>query len=182
MRRGKLNALVLGAATIAVLAGLYAGVAGRGKQVPATTISPAAVTHLFATRLADSAGKSQDFDQWRGQTLVVNFWATWCEPCRDEMPALSRLSERFSPNGIHFIGIALDTPANVADFAKKLVVSYPLLIAGPEGIELSQSLGNTHSALPYTVVLGPRGEALLTRLGRVSEVELAKVLQESARL
>jgi len=97
------------------------------------------------------------------------------------MPALSRLNNRFSTNGVNFVGIALDTPANVADFAKKLAVSYPLLIAGPEGIELSQDLGNSVAALPYTVVLGPRGEPLLTRLGRVSEAELTTLLQNSRR-
>jgi len=181
MRRGKLNILILGVTTIAILAGVYAGIAKRGERMPVATISPEAVAHLFATRLDDSAGRPRDFVQWRGKTLVVNFWATWCEPCRDEMPALSRLNERFSPNGVNFIGIALDTPGNVAQFAKNLAISYPLLIAGPEGIELSQELGNTHSALPYTVVLGPRDEVLLTRLGRVSEAELATVLLDSTR-
>ncbi len=181
MRRGKLNAVILGAAALAVLAGVYAGVAGRRERIPATTISPEAIAQLFETRLDDSTGKSRHLVQWRGQTLVVNFWATWCEPCRDEMPALSRLNERFSPNGVNFIGIALDTPSNVAQFAKKMAISYPLLIAGPEGIELSQALGNKHSALPYTVVLGPRGDVLLTRLGRVSEAELTTILQDPAR-
>ena len=181
MRRGVLDKLIWGVAVVAVAAGVYAGLAGRGERTPAATISPDAVAQLFATRFDDSAGKPQDLAQWRGKTLVVNFWATWCEPCRDEMPALSRLNEGFSPNGVNFVGIALDTSANVANFAKKLAVNYPLLIAGPEGIELSQSLGNTKSALPYTVVLGPRGDVLLTRLGRVSEPELATVLQKSIR-
>ncbi len=180
MKSDKRNVLILAVVTIAVLAGVYAGIAGRGERTQATTITSTSTARLFATRLSDSTGKVQDLAQWRGQTLVLNFWATWCEPCRDEMPALSRLNERFSPKGVNFVGIALDTPDNVADFAKKLAVSYPLLIAGPEGIELSQDLGNTRSALPYTVVLGPRGDALLTRLGRVSETELAALLQKPA--
>lgn len=181
MRRSQAYALILAAATIAVLAGVYAGIVGREKRIPATAIAPEAIARFFATHMNDSAGKSQDFAQWRGQTLVINFWATWCEPCRDEMPALSRLNKQFSSNGVNFVGIALDTPVNVANFAKKLAVSYPLLIAGPEGIELSQDLGNSRSALPYTVVLGPHGEPLLTRLGRVSEDELATLLQKSTR-
>ena len=181
MKRPHAYAIIFAAATIAVLAGVYAGIAGRKEQIPVAAIKPEAIARLFATRLYDSAGKLQDVAQWRGQTLVVNFWATWCEPCRDEMPALSRLNNRFSTNGVKFVGIALDTPANVADFAKKLAISYPLLIAGPEGIELAQDLGNSHSALPYTVVFGPRGEPLLTRLGRVSEAQLATLLQKSAR-
>jgi thiol-disulfide isomerase/thioredoxin len=182
MKRSRFTALILGAVTIAVLAGVHAGLARRAERNPSAGISSEAVARLFSTRLKDSAGKPQDLGQWRDQTLVVNFWATWCEPCRDEMPALSRLNERFSPKGVKFVGIAVDNSANVADFSKKLAVGYPLLVAGAEGIELSQTLGNTRSALPYTVVLGARGEALMTRLGRVSEVELARVLQESTGL
>jgi thiol-disulfide isomerase/thioredoxin len=179
LRLRQAYAILLAAATVATLAGIYAGIARR--DPPVASIPAEAVTRLFATQMNDSAGKAQDFAQWRGQTLVINFWATWCEPCRDEMPALSRLSQRFSPKGINFVGIALDTPANVADFANKLAISYPLLIAGSEGIELSQKLGNSRSALPYTVVLGPGGKTLLTRLGRVSEAELTGLLQEAVK-
>jgi thiol-disulfide isomerase/thioredoxin len=179
LKRSQAYFILLAAAAVAALAGIYAGIAGR--ETPVNRIPAEAVARLLSTRMNDSGGKTHDFAQWRGQTLVINFWATWCEPCRDEMPALSRLHQRFSPKGINFVGIALDTPANVADFAKKLAISYPLVIAGSEGIELSQELGNSRSALPYTVVLGADGETLLTRLGRVSEAELTRLLQDRTR-
>jgi thiol-disulfide isomerase/thioredoxin len=175
MRR--VTAVMLVAATIATLAGVYAGITAGVKRIPETAPGPDAVARLFAMRMDDAAGKTQEFAQWRGKPLVVNFWATWCEPCRDEMPALARLHQRFSPNGVNFVGIALDTSANVSDFAKIYKISYPLLVAGTEGIELSQDLGNFHSALPFTVILGSDGKALSTRLGRISEHELESVLQ-----
>ena len=171
------QALLVGAAiaTIALAAGAY-----LATQALAPTLADGAVAHLFATRLDDSNGKPQAIAQWRGKTLVINFWATWCPPCREEMPEFSRLQSKYSEKGVQFVGIALDTVDNVTRFSQQQAVSYPLLIGGTPGTELSRQLGNASLALPYTVVLGAAGDVRLTRLGRVGADELDALLARTA--
>jgi thiol-disulfide isomerase/thioredoxin len=162
---------------MATAGGAYVGLQTRTTGNAETLPSASAVGHLFATRLADSNGKLHDLAQWRGKTLVVNFWATWCPPCREEMPYFSRLSSKYAANGVQFVGIALDTAENVSSYAKTSTIAYPLLVADAGGAELTRQLGNSNLALPYTVVVGADGESRLTRLGRVSEQELDRLLQ-----
>lgn len=173
----KLKTLTIGAAAaaIALLAGIYAG-QQSGKEERPPPIAAEAVDQLFATRLDDSAGKMQALAQWQGKTLVVNFWATWCPPCRDEMPAFSRLQDKYAANGVQFVGIALDDPDSVRDYARQFPGSYPLLIGGGSGAELARQLGNPRLALPYTLILAPSGEPRFARLGALSETELDKRL------
>lgn len=177
MRNSKLLAIGLVGAMVALAAGVYIGMGARIERTPEPTISSEAMARLFATRLNDSEGNQQILKQWQGKTLVVNFWATWCPPCREEMPSFSRLQTKYSPNGVQFVGIALDTAENVISFSKQYPTTYPLLIADSEGTELTRQLGNSRLALPYTVVLAANNEVLLARLGRVSEMELDVLLQ-----
>ena len=178
MRRSKLLLIGLSAVLIALVAGVYIGTAPS----PADPSLPdGAVARLLATRLNDSAGKPQAIAQWQGKTLVINFWATWCPPCREEMPSFSRLQSKYAANGVQFVGIALDTADNVIKFSLQQPVSYPLLIADREGSELTRQLGNASLGLPYTVVLGPAGDVRMARLGRVSESELDALLAKTGQ-
>lgn len=178
MRNSKRLVVGLVAALIALAAGVYVGLESRQERSPEPSIAPAAIARLFATRLNDSAGQPQAFAQWQGKTLVINFWATWCPPCREEMPAFSRLQSKYAANGVQFVGIALDTAEQVTTFAQQSPVSYPLLIADSAGAELTRQLGNAQMALPYTLLLDAGGEVRFTRLGRVSEQELERLLQK----
>ena len=169
MRKSRLLPALLLAALIAVTAGAYLG--HTNARPPDDTAA-----RLFSVRLDDSDGKTQALAQWRGKTLVVNFWASWCPPCRREMPEFSRLNDKYSANGVQFVGIAVDTAHNVREFSQEHPVSYPLLIADADGVELSRQLGNSRLALPYTVVMGARGDVLLARLGDISVPELDALL------
>ena len=165
---------------LALGTGIYIGMESRdvrSGRAPESVLSREVLAHFFALRLNDADGKHQSFSQWQGKTLVINFWATWCPPCREEMPAFSRLQTKYAPNDVKFVGIALDNASNVTSFSKQHPVTYPLIIAESEGGEITRQLGNSRMALPYTVVLGPDGETRLIRLGRVSEQELDVLLQ-----
>lgn len=163
---------------LAMGAGIY--VAGFQRE-DAQEIASGAFEQLLAARLPDVSGNSQPLEQWRGKILVINFWATWCPPCREEMPILSRLQTKHAGNGVQIVGIALDTADNVAQYATAHTASYPLLVGDSSATRLSRLLGNAQLALPYTVVFNRDGAAEMTRLGRFSEAELDSLLEKIAR-
>jgi thiol-disulfide isomerase/thioredoxin len=178
--KGKTYLFGAALAVIALVAGIYTGPQrsnSRAENPP--SISKEIIERLFASTLIDTAGKSQAFAQWRGKTLVVNFWATWCPPCREEMPVFSRLQTKYAANGVQFAGIAIDSADMVREFSLQYPVTYPLLIGGAEGVELTRQLGNPRLALPYTLIVSPTGTASFARLGGLSEHELDTLLQQS---
>ena len=147
----------------------------------ACTASPAAPALAAKLMPADALpppapALQKALDSASGKAVIVNFWASWCPPCREEMPALSRLQIKHAANGIQIIGIALDNAANVVQYAKWHPTSYPLLVGDSTTTELTRAMGNSQMALPYTVVYDAAGTARMTRLGLFSEDELDSVL------
>ena len=127
--------------------------------------------------LSDVSGQQQRLDQWRDRILVLNFWATWCAPCRDEMPGFSRLQERYGSRGVQFVGISTDDAAKIIEFQKETPVSYPLLIGDMNSMTKSADLGNTRQALPFTAVFDRDGKLVMSKLGRWSEADLEAELK-----
>jgi peroxiredoxin len=127
--------------------------------------APRDTSALFSLSLPDTSGQQQSLSQWRGKVLVLNFWATWCAPCREEMPEFVRAQREFGPRGLQFVGIAVDEPDKVAQFAKELELNYPALMGGYGAVELSKTLGNQLGALPFTVVIDRTGAVARTQLG-----------------
>ncbi len=178
MTKRRLWLVVATTIALAMGAGAYLGNSQRLRD-PETDTD--AYRRLLATSLRDTSGKLQPLAQWQGKTLIVNFWASWCPPCREEMPALSRLQTKHAANSVQVVGIALDSADNVARFATQSPTSYPLLIGDANTSELTRALGNVQLALPYTVVFGPDGDTQMTRLGLVSEDELDRLLRTPAK-
>jgi peroxiredoxin len=133
---------------------------------------------LFALELPDTAGVKQSLGQWRGKILVVNFWATWCDPCREEMPEFVRAQSELGSRGVQFVGIAVDEADKVRRFAKEINLNYPALIGGYDAMELSRSLGNDLVALPFTIVIDRSGRIAKTHLGPIKPQELRSILAE----
>lgn len=140
---------------------------------PPAAISPEA---LYTASFPDSTGKLQPLAQWRGKILVVNFWATWCPPCREEMPELSRLHEHYRDQGIFVVGIATDDVPKIQKFTQDVKVSYPLLAGDLQAMNLGNALGNDKGVLPYTVVLDGQGKVVKTFFGRVNQALLEETL------
>lgn len=138
--------------------------------------SDQAVETLFQSRLPDPAGAELDLGKLRGKTVVVNFWAPWCGPCVEEMPELTALHEELKHRQVEFVGIGIDSVANIQQFTKKVPVSYPLAVAGFAGTDLSRNFGNSAGGLPYTVVINPDGTVKYRKMGRVTADELRAVL------
>jgi thiol-disulfide isomerase/thioredoxin len=127
--------------------------------------------------LTDVTGQSRSLDEWRGKTLVINFWATWCPPCREEIPLLARFQEQHGDRNLQVVGVAIDDAEQVRIHGDAMGVNYPSLIAGRDGIEVLRRFGNPGN-LPFTVVVGPDGIVRETKLGKYSAADLDALANE----
>lgn len=168
--------LILGG--LALLAGAISyRVNEPGRHEPTMTAAHSSPPILDLV-LKDLKGQPQALGQWRGRLLVVNYWATWCLPCREEMPGFSRLQDKYHDKGVQFVGISIDTAAKITEFVKATPVSYPLLIGDIEVMENTAAFGNRLQALPFTAVFDRQGRLTSTKLGRLPEAELERQLIE----
>jgi len=119
----------------------------------------------------------RNIDEWNGQVVLVNFWATWCPPCKKEMPAFIQLQEQYAKQGFQVIGIALDNEDSVRDFADAMGVKYPLLPADHAGLKLSRDYGNDIGALPYSVFVGRDGIITQTHIGELSKDQVEGIIK-----
>lgn len=168
---------------IVVLALLAAGagaLAGRWLK-PAAPLPPARadlpVLEAGALRpdatLPDSEGIPRSLAEWDGRVVLLNFWASWCAPCREEMPILDRAHQRHGGRGLVVVGIAADDTAAARAFLAEFPVSYPILIDDPAvGEDVATRFGNNRGVLPYTVLVGRDGRVLATHFGDFSESTL----------
>jgi thiol-disulfide isomerase/thioredoxin len=170
----KKNIVIFG--LVAVLFAALGIVIGQ-RQVTPHTPEMSAVDNLLSQSMTDAGGKPQAMTQWKNKALIVNFWATWCTPCVDEMPELSALQTEIEPK-IQILGIGIDSASNIAEFSSKYKISYPLYVAGVNGTDLSRQLGNQAGGLPFTVLIGRDGQVKKTYLGRLKMSELRKDLAE----
>jgi len=139
-------------------------------------LANAAAPHPFFGRSFDDVdGRQVAFTEFLGKPVVLNFWATWCPPCVREMPELDALHHKYT--GMHFVGLAVDTTKNVRKFGEKVQVSYPLLVAGHQGIGMMRDLGNKQGGLPFTVVFDAQGQLKHEILGEVDPAALDAYLK-----
>lgn len=136
---------------------------------------PPADAALRETVFEDLDGRARKLAEWAGKVLALNFWATWCVPCREEIPLLMAAAERHRARGLEVIGIAIDLPANVAPYVKSMTMRYPVLLAERGGVQLMRKLGNANAALPFTAFVDAQGNVLTRKLGafRAEELEAA---------
>lgn len=174
MKRARLW-LILGGLALLAAAGYRLGVQGKSAE---TELAANPATSIFKLVLSDLKGQPQGLDQWRNKVLVVNYWATWCHPCREEMPGFSRLHDKYHDKGVQFVGISIDTAAKIGEFQQTTPVNYPLLIGDITVMEKSAELGNNRQALPFTAVFDRQGRLFSTKLGRVAETEMEHQLLE----
>ena len=166
------------------LAGVVAAVAigagawfGRDAMVDRSAEGKAA-SALLGVTLPDPLGREQPLAQWQGKVMIVNFWATWCAPCREEMPMFMRIQQEHGPKGVQFVGIAVDDAEKVRRYAEELKLNYPTLIGGFGAMELSKSMGNSVMALPFTVILDRGGRVAHTQLGPLKEAQVLSILRQ----
>jgi thiol-disulfide isomerase/thioredoxin len=165
-------------ASIFLVAAALAGLAGfffnRANLIPPAAES--AAQRLMTASLLDLSGKPQPLSHWRGKVLVVNFWATWCAPCREEIPALIRVQRKYAANSVQIVGIALDNASKVLDYMEEMRIDYALLIGTMETLSVTKELGNRAGVLPFTVVLDRTGRVVHAHAGTLTEASLGAIL------
>lgn len=162
--------------SLVALTALAAGVwYGRGLLMDGGVVGQPAGA-LVGIALPDIDGREQRLGQWTGKVIVANFWATWCAPCREEMPMFVRIQREQGSKGVQFVGIAVDNVDKVRQFVEEIQLNYPALIGGYGAMELSKSLGNTLMALPFTVIVDRQGRVAHTQLGPLKEEQLLKII------
>lgn len=132
---------------------------------------------LFTSIIQDPEGKPQSLKQFENKIIVLNFWATWCEPCREEMPELSNFYTENKSKNVVVVGIAIDEAKSVRSYLAKTKVIYPILVDEDKGVILSKNLGNNEGILPYTVIINSNGIIEKTILGRVHKDQLDAILK-----
>jgi thiol-disulfide isomerase/thioredoxin len=156
--------------------GLLAGLAGfgLGRLLQHGATSVATVTDF---KLQDLAGRPHSLADWQGKLVLLNFWATWCPPCRAEIPLFLDVQRRYAGRGLQIVGISVDHPEAVARFWQEMGIDYPLLIADENTFELMVAYGNRSNGLPYSVLIGPDGAIVATKLGPYHRAELEALIE-----
>jgi thiol-disulfide isomerase/thioredoxin len=176
----RLNLLIVTIALASASIGLVASL-WLQPSTPAPAIQKSTSSAVGATRTdfqrPDLRGTSRKLSEWDGKLILLNFWASWCGPCREEMPLLDRSQQRYASKGLQVIGIAADTDAATQAFLKESPVAYQILVDDPQdGGDLSLDYGNTRSVLPYTVLIGREGRVVAQHFGEFSETGLERWL------
>ncbi len=165
---------------------LYAGVgaaaaiagaaAALWKWTPAENAAQAAQS-LWPLHFDTPAGPVLAMQSFRGRPLVLNFWATWCPPCVEELPLLDAFFRQNAAKSWQVLALAIDQPSAVRAFLQRTPVSFPVGLAGLGGTELSKAMGNLSGGLPFTVVIDSSGQVAQRRMGRVTPADLAQWVQ-----
>lgn len=169
MSRAVQITLFAAVAAIALAAGFFLN--------PATRPGKADAAAILDARLPDLTGRLQPIGQWRGKVLVVNFWATWCPPCLEEIPEFVRMQSRYESAGLQFVGIAIDDADKVSAFVAAHRVNYPVLVGNIDAIELSRQAGNSRGGLPYTLVIDRGGRVRSQTAGGLREATLVPIIE-----
>ena len=162
--------LPAGAALAALLGGV--GVAWWRHRPDESVTLDATEVAFWQVRLDAPDGQSVALSGFRGQPLLVNFWATWCPPCVEELPLLNAFHQAQRPRGWQVLGIAVDQPSAVRQWLARSPLGFPVVLAGLEGSEMSKRLGNQAGGLPFSLLFNPQGQVIERKLGQLHEADL----------
>jgi len=156
-------------------AGALAAAAGAGlawQRLRPHDVLPEAEQALWGQQFQTPAGEALALAAFKGQPLLLNFWATWCPPCVEELPMIDAFWRQHAGKGLQVLGLAIDQPSAVRRFLERQALGFPVALAGLGGTELSRALGNATGALPFTVFLAADGRIYSKKLGQLSPEDL----------
>jgi thiol-disulfide isomerase/thioredoxin len=166
---------------VAILS-LAAGFAYKSRQMDnsmamTTSEKKAGADNFFAATLPNPEGLPQSASQWQGKIVIVNFWATWCLPCREEIPELIETYTTYRDQGLVIVGVAIDEAEKVAEFSEEFGINYPILVGDFEAFSLAEAMGNPQGALPFTVTIDRSGMIVNSRLGQIKKKQIEEIIK-----
>ena len=159
---------------VAAILALAGGVLAQHFIDPESQIETTAIAEFNFPDLEDNMHK---LSEWDGKVIIVNFWATWCPPCRKEIPEFVKLQKEYGDKGLQFVGIAIEEKEPVEEFIDFIEINYPILIGGDPAIELAQQMGNRIGAVPYSVVINRQGQIVHRQPGEFSTDSIKKIIE-----
>ncbi|HSW51735.1 MAG TPA: TlpA disulfide reductase family protein [Sulfuricaulis sp.] len=170
------NLLLLVAAVLALIGGYWAAQTLRPEPEAAVTATKYGGGELINFTLPELDGKPHSFEAWRGKVIVLNFWATWCPPCREEIPLLIELQKKRAAEGLQVVSVAIDNETAVRPYSRSAGINYPVLMGGDEALDLVARYGNSMGALPFTVLIDRSGAIAARKLGAFTRDELESLV------
>ena len=164
----------LGMGILALVLGFYFGQYRQQQEIAG---GPSALQTIEAP---DTSGNLRNTDEWLGKTLVINFWATWCPPCREEMPLFSAIQDEMGADNVQILGIAIDQPDPVSQYLTDYPVSYPSLVMEAEGMDVMSIYGNS-GGLPFTLAVTPDGRIAKKHLGKVNREQILQLIDLASK-
>lgn len=165
--------LIAAIALIAAAAGVYTFLSVRDAPAPPNAVA------VYEAAFPDLNGKPRAFSEWRGKILVLNFWATWCPPCREEIPLLVTAQHKWAPRGVQIVGLATwDSPAAIQSDPLARTINYPILLGNDNALSLLSQSGIGGSAIPVTGVFDSQGKLVSTKKGAYRPGELDSILEK----
>jgi thiol-disulfide isomerase/thioredoxin len=150
-------------------------------EVPVAAVEPAAERTDDAVypsfQLADLEGNQRDFSEWDGKHRLLNFWATWCAPCRREIPLLKAFQDEHGDSGFQIIGIAVDFPEQVAAYAETAEFNYPILVGQEDAMAIAETSGIDFIGMPFTMIVAADGELLNSHIGEIVDADLEHIVK-----
>jgi len=172
--------ILIAAITVAIIGGIAVFAFSRKSSTPLSAmeeVRPGAAEAVAQASFYDLNEKVQPLAQWKGKVMVVNFWATWCPPCRAEIPEFIRFQKLYGKQGVQFIGIAIDQKSKVQAYAEDIGMNYPVLLGDLAGIDLAKRIGDAEGGLPYSVIVDRSGKIVTTQIGAISFEKLEATIQ-----
>lgn len=176
---------LIGIIVLGIIAGvsgytLYYKQAGSEINAGASSTKQAPLPMLGQMRpdfsLSDIDGQSHNISEWDNNVIVLNFWATWCPPCRREIPALIEIQNQFGPKGVQVLGVAIDQLNLVEEYGDMMGINYPVLVGELEASNITQQYGNSFGQLPYTVIIDRNGKIAHIKRGEITTAQAATAI------
>jgi thiol-disulfide isomerase/thioredoxin len=165
-----------------LVAAAAAGFLLQERQARDATPGTAAPERTVAFTLPDLEGEPRSIDEWRGKVRLVNFWATWCAPCRREIPLLKQAQAEHGADNLQVIGVAVDNAEDVIAYAENADFNYPILVGQDDAMAAAEASGVAFIGLPFTLVVAPGGELIKAHIGEIVAEQIEQIVDVVQRL